>query len=649
MKKYLPWLLLVVMAAWALSSLRAPHGTAFNTRDFGRLPVLLNGRIQPFDSVARNSLLQMRDKQTAPIKLHFSVFDPAKRGQLMTASEWLVEMMMDPALADTRKVFRLDNPELVDLLKLPAQDADKGEDGKHYSFAQIKPLMGEINQQYDRITRIEQGHRTPFEKQVVKLQNALMLYQRLKVTLAPPESSDLAAELAIYQKNLPASLAALEAMRAGKPYDKALVEALDQNYRNFEEMARYAYPLVVPPTDPKVNREQWVSAGTNLMQSLGGQPVSPVVLTYAKMISAYRQNQPEAFNAAVRDQDQFLRSAFAAEVSKGRHEFAFNDFQPFYRAIVIYVFALLISLFGLACFSLPAWSDVLRRSAYYLVILAWVIHSFGLVYRMVLEGRPPVTNLYSSAVFIGWAAVLLGLVLERLFRLGIGNLVAALSGFVPLVIAHNLAVGGDTMEMMRAVLDSNFWLATHVVTVTLGYSAAFVAGLIALVYVALAFGTRLVTPELSRTLGKMVYGIVCFTTLFSFIGTVLGGIWADQSWGRFWGWDPKENGALMIVLWYAAVLHARWGGWIRERGLMNMAIFGNIITAFSWFGVNMLGVGLHSYGFMDSASKWLVLFTVSQAVVIALGLLPFKYWRSFQERAAATSAAGGAKLQAQNS
>ena len=646
MKKYLPWLLLVVMAVWALSSLRAPHGTAFNTRDFGRLPVLLNGRIQPFDSVARNSLLQMRDKQTAPMKLHFSVFDPAKRGQLMTASEWLVEMMMDPALADTRKVFRLDNPELVDLLKLPAKDADKGEDGKHYSFTQIKPLLEEIGQQYDRISRIEQGSRTPFEKQVVKLQNALMLYQRLKVTLAPPESQDFAAELATYQKNLTASLAALEAMRAGKTYEKSLVEALDQNYRNFDEMARYAYPLVVPPADPKVNREHWVSAGTNLMQSLGGQPVSPAVLTYAKMISAYRQKQSEAFNAAVRDQDQFLRSAFAPEVSKGRHEFTFNDFQPFYRAIVIYVFALLLSLFGLACFSLPAWSDVLRRSAYYLVILAWVIHTFGLVYRMVLEGRPPVTNLYSSAVFIGWAAVLLGLVLERLFRLGVGNLVAALSGFVPLVIAHNLAVGGDTMEMMRAVLDSNFWLATHVVTVTLGYSAAFVAGLIALVYVALAFGTRLVTPELGRTLGKMVYGIVCFTTLFSFIGTVLGGIWADQSWGRFWGWDPKENGALMIVLWYAAILHARWGGWIRERGLMNMAIFGNIITAFSWFGVNMLGVGLHSYGFMDSAFKWLVLFTLSQAVVIALGLLPFKYWRSFQERAAAASAAGGAKLQA---
>jgi hypothetical protein len=121
---------------------------------------------------------------------------------------------------------------------------------------------------------------------------------------------------------------------------------------------------------------------------------------------------------------------------------------------------------------------------------------------------------------------------------------------------------------------------------------------------------------------------VCFATLFSFVGTVLGGIWADQSWGRFWGWDPKENGALIIVLWNALILHARWGGLVRERGLMNMAIFGNIVTAWSWFGVNMLGIGLHSYGFMDAAFKWLMLFNASQIALIGLGLLPQRLWRS---------------------
>ncbi len=111
---------------------------------------------------------------------------------------------------------------------------------------------------------------------------------------------------------------------------------------------------------------------------------------------------------------------------------------------------------------------------------------------------------------------------------------------------------------------------------------------------------------------------------------MLGGIWADQSWGRFWGWDPKEHGALLIVLWNATILHARSAGMVRERGIMNLAVFGNIVTSFSWFGVNMLGVGLHSYGFMQGAFQWLMFFIASQVIVISLGLLPLRFWRSFR-------------------
>ena len=184
--------------------------------------------------------------------------------------------------------------------------------------------------------------------------------------------------------------------------------------------------------------------------------------------------------------------------------------------------------------------------------------------------------------------------------------------------------------MMRAVLDSNFWLATHVVTVTLGYSATFLAGFLALIYVIRGVFTRSLDAATADSLNRMVYGVVCFATVLSFVGTVLGGIWADQSWGRFWGWDPKENGALIIVLWNALILHARWGGLIKARGLMALAIFGNIVTAWSWFGVNMLGVGLHSYGFIDAAFWWLLAFVASQLAFIAVTGLPLPRWRSFR-------------------
>jgi len=183
--------------------------------------------------------------------------------------------------------------------------------------------------------------------------------------------------------------------------------------------------------------------------------------------------------------------------------------------------------------------------------------------------------------------------------------------------------------MLQAVLDTNFWLATHVVIVTLGYAATFLAGLLGIFYVLKGVMGSSMTKDESKDIGRMIYGIVCFAILFSFVGTILGGIWADQSWGRFWGWDPKENGAVLIVLWCAIILHARWGGFIRQRGLMIMALFGNIVTSFSWFGVNMLGVGLHSYGFMAGAVLWLILFVASQLVFMGIGLLPLKLWRSF--------------------
>jgi ABC-type transport system involved in cytochrome c biogenesis permease subunit len=201
-------------------------------------------------------------------------------------------------------------------------------------------------------------------------------------------------------------------------------------------------------------------------------------------------------------------------------------------------------------------------------------------------------------------------------------------GFITLLIAHHLSMDGDTMEMMRAVLDTNGWLATHVVCVTLGYASTFLAGFLALTYIVRGAFTRSLDRDTARSLARMVYGIVCFATLFSFVGTILGGIWADQSWGRFWGWDPKENGALLIVLWNAIILHARWGGLVRQRGLMVLAVFGNVVTSWSWFGVNMLGIGLHSYGFMDSAFPWLIAFGASQLVFIMIGLLPPHLWRS---------------------
>ena len=338
---------------------------------------------------------------------------------------------------------------------------------------------------------------------------------------------------------------------------------------------------------------------------------------WTRLGSAWAAQDAPAFNAAVAALQAEELAARPETVRKAGHELLFNRAQPFYLGMIIYVLALL-ALFA-SWLGKPA---LLQRTALWLLCAGALVHTAGLAARVLLQGRPPVTNLYSSAIFIGWAAVLIGILLERIYRRGFGTAVAAASGFASLIIAHHLASDGDTMEMMRAVLDSNFWLATHVVTVTIGYSGAFLAGTIGLGYTAWRHLARRPDPATGKALASMAYGVICFALFFSFVGTVLGGIWADQSWGRFWGWDPKENGALLIVLWNAAILHSRWGGFVREKGLMAMAIFGNVITSLSWFGVNMLGVGLHSYGFMDSAFYALALFIGSQLVALALCLAP---------------------------
>ena len=358
--------------------------------------------------------------------------------------------------------------------------------------------------------------------------------------------------------------------------------------------------------------------------------VDPIILQYEELALAYQGNHFEKFNNLVTEMYQLITLRAGSATSTLSFEKTFNGFEPFYRSAIAYGLIFLVASFSwffAALLGDSAMVKSLRNAAYYLTIIVFFCHTFGLVARMWIEGRPPVTNLYSSALFIGWASVLLCLATEKYIRLGIASAMGALIGFGSLVIAHSLSLDaslnptGDTMEMMRAVLDSNFWLATHVVCISIGYSTTYLAGFLGIAYVFYHLGCFVFKkPEkkLKKTLDSMIYGITCFSLLFSLVGTILGGIWADQSWGRFWGWDAKENGALLIVIWNALLLHARFSGIAKTKGLACIAIFGNVVTSWSWFGTNMLGVGLHSYGFMDKAFDYLMAFIVSQLIIIGL-------------------------------
>jgi ABC-type transport system involved in cytochrome c biogenesis permease subunit len=619
MKKWLPLIVAAIFAAWFLGGMQAPKPKdGFNLAGFGRLPVLLDGRIQPLDSVARNSLLSISGRSIVRLT----------NGPPLSALEWLMDTMARPEEANQLKVFRVQHPDLEGLLGTDKIGLE------YYSFNDLTNQFDSISAQARKLAQSEEGNseaaklRTPFQKDMMHLYSSVILYTRLKSSLEPEGTRDFQRELEVYQDSIAPGVAALEQSQQGKAADQEAMQRINEFFKRYTALSEMADPMIIPPL-PGQSRQDWRNIGTNLLEALRSGQLHPAATNYAAMADAYHNNKPAPFNQALANYRVWMQeNELYPALKKGSQEFFFNQIEPFYKAMVIYVAALL-----LGCAFWINLSEPVRRTGFALLVLAFVIHSLGLGFRMFLEGRPPVTNLYSSAIFIGWGACLFGIFLERIFRGGIGLVVAGFIGFATLIIAHHLALSGDTMEMLQAVLDTNLWLATHVVVVTSGYASMFVAGLLAIVYIVRGFFTRTLTPDVARTLGRMVYGIVCFATLFSFVGTILGGIWADQSWGRFWGWDPKENGALLIVLWNAVTLHARWGGMVKERGLMAMAVFGNIITSFSWFGVNMLGIGLHSYGFMDKAFPWLVGFDISQVLLVALALTPHRFWASFENSA----------------
>ena len=652
MKRYFPLLALAFGLFYLGSALVPPKShTDFDLTGFGRVPVLVNGRIKPLDTVARTSLLVIQNRQRVSSP---EISEPF----VATPIEWLADVLFAPAKADTYPTIKIDSPEVLSLLGISEDDTRIKYEAtakkvlavfdfipktrSRFSYHQLQPKLEELDRQARLADGVEEPLRSPFQRQLLNVRNHVILYLQLKTAVQVPDSPDFAQELTLFEQALPEGIRAILAKKNNQPHDEAAVKAMKEMADRFTYMEQLGNLRLVPPDAGDTNPEHWRSAGTALMESFGTAKVNVTVMNYASLGQAWRSGNAAAFNRIVAQMHEQLAGRFPAAVTKSDVELRFNQAEPFYRSMTLYVCAFL-----LAIFSWLKWPQVLSRSAFFILALAFAATSAGIIARMWLEGRPPVTNLYSSALFVGWGAVGLCLILEKTFRNGVGSAAAGTIGFITLLIAHHLSLTGDTMEMMRAVLDTNIWLATHVVVVTLGYASTFLAGFLALIYIFLGLFTSWLaqsptTGEATngrskagaetnaKMLERMVYGIVCFATLFSLVGTVLGGIWADQSWGRFWGWDPKENGALIIVIWNAIILHARAGGMIKQRGLMVMAVFGNIVTSWSWFGTNMLGVGLHSYGFMDAAFYWLIAFVSSQLLIMVVASIPLEKWKSFR-------------------
>jgi len=260
-----------------------------------------------------------------------------------------------------------------------------------------------------------------------------------------------------------------------------------------------------------------------------------------------------------------------------------------------------------------------------LLALSFGVHIYGFVLRMLISGRPPVTNMYESVIWVAFGVVLFALIFEAVYRAKIYAVAAAALATLLLVVADSVpSILDPAIDPLVPVLRSNYWLTIHVLTITLSY-AAFA---LALGVGNASLGYYIFKPQAKERIERLnyfLYRSMQVGVILLAAGTILGGVWANASWGRFWGWDPKEVWALIALLGYLAILHGRFAGWLRGFGLALGSVLAFLLVLMAWYGVNfILGVGLHSYGFSSGGATGMAVFVGIELLWVGFATLRYK-------------------------
>jgi len=504
----------------------------FDVRD---IPLQDEGRIKPLDTFAQNHLLAFYGKRSI-------------KEMNLSATDWILNLILDPQNGKEQKIFNIRNPEVVSSIYLDWSTEHK------YSFNEILPGLSNQAVLINMINQQPNANRTVFEKQLLELNNNALRFEEISylkaMKLLPPDEISKTDEWS-------SPLEFIVNGRSPEPHQDAILNALQQY----------------------------------LAGRLAGQEAS--------MKSAM-----ENYKAAL-----LMVPGELFDITVLKKETWMNRVNLFYTSVGLYLFAFI--LLGLSWMIQPL---LLKRASYALLILGFLFHAYGIYLRMHIMGRPPVSTLYESVIFVAFIVILFAIILEYFRRDGLGIFVGTISGSIFHYIGFSYASDGDTLGMLVAVLNSNFWLATHVTTITMGYGASLVAGFIGHLYLVQAIRQPKNKSSL-KSIFNNLFGITLIALFFTLFGTILGGIWADQSWGRFWGWDPKENGALLIVLWQLMMVHMRLSGLAKPAEVALGMALNNIIVALAWFGVNLLQVGLHSYGFDDGVARNLFIFIALELII----------------------------------
>lgn len=544
---------------------------SFDAKSFGQLPILDEGRVKPIEAFARAKKKEISGSENDAVR-------------------WLITLLFDPARGENLPTLRITNPELLSLLDLEKSSK------KLYSYRHV---FDALDNKQDLVLSLVDTHEdlwTPAQRELIKLQQRTITLQRLLGSLSallpldvdPPRSyinmADDAERLEDWVKTI--------IQRKGDDF-----ENYDEKEKKLVELSFLLSSLSNNGLNSSVFRVlhldsdgKWFSPWEAIHLDI---ELDEQINAWHNLANAYHDTNMEDWQGSL----QTLSSLYSPQRPLALMvEYYYTIYNPF---IISFGFCLLaLCLLIGAYFILPNLS-AFALGAFGVSIIAQIT---GLAARVYILERPPVSTLYETVLFVCALVMMYAVFKRKNFWLwvaaGLGTMLHILG------LAH--AQDGDTLMMLSAVLNTNFWLTTHVLTITAAYAFCSITS---------ALAHYLLIKEHDAIYQNMI-GCALISLFLATIGTVLGGIWADQSWGRFWGWDPKENGALLIVLWLIWILHGRISGMMGRDGVLYGLSYLSVILMLSWFGVNLLNVGLHSYGFTDGAGIFLGAFIAAETLFL---------------------------------
>ena len=589
-----------------------------------KIPVQERGRVKPLHTYAGFLLLSLNGKRSCET--------PWK--EKLTPVAWLLDCWFFPEQARHYEVVSIDDYRVVEAIGVSREGKLRRD---RYSMAELDGGISRLMDMARDIESRETAAASRVESQVVSLARRLpaLFYtlgymdfarQRVPVSDAPELAKLFPGKTDAGMLDLVPKVFELEEIATAQtthgPVSHAL-ETLNQVHQGAGFLA------MIPPVIPT---EEVYETPQDVMSAMAEGRRPDHAATLRQIESAYlnRGTMPRLESSIIAlQEDLSARATVRGENDKIDLEIHFYEMDYFYNAMALFVFGFLFNALLWFKPKLKALSNTLYYGAWTLAGLGQTLLISGIVVRCILRSRPPVTTPYEVILFIAAVGILVMMFVEYTRRNGLSLSLTNSLGALALVYAawHEGAEGVDTMQPLIAVLDTNFWLSTHVTTIAIGYCAGVLAAVLGNVYIFSKLW-NLSVPDKSRHVGtkffgdlaKITYGVLCFGVLFSTVGTILGGVWANDSWGRFWGWDPKENGALMLVLGFLATLHARMGGHLREHGIAVASVFLGIIVIWAFYGVNLYGIGLHSYGFDESKSMVTKVYYAIQGSVLLLGI-----------------------------